>query len=32
MNKPLTALALTALCGALLPTLAQAAAPQPGKV
>jgi formylglycine-generating enzyme required for sulfatase activity len=32
MNKPLTALALTALCGALLPSLAQAAAPQPGKV
>ncbi len=30
--KPLTALALTALCGALLPGLAQAAAPQPGKV
>ncbi|KRP71478.1 chromophore maturation protein PvdO [Pseudomonas paralactis] len=30
--KPLTALALTALCGALLPNLAQAAAPQPGKV
>ncbi|MDF2793333.1 MAG: chromophore maturation protein PvdO [Pseudomonas orientalis] len=29
--KPLTALALTALCGALLPGLAQAA-PQPGKV
>jgi len=30
--KPLTALALTALCAALLPNLAQAAAPQPGKV
>ena len=30
--KPLTVLALTALCGALLPGLAQAAAPQPGKV
>ena len=30
--NPLTALALTALCGALLPNLAQAAAPQPGKV
>ena len=32
MNKPLTALALSALCSALLPNLAQAAAPQPGKV
>ena len=30
--NPLTALALTALCGALLPNLAQAAAPQPGQV
>ena len=30
--KPLTTLALTALCSALLPGVAQAATPQPGKV
>jgi formylglycine-generating enzyme required for sulfatase activity len=30
--NPLTALALTALCAAALPNLAQAATPQPGKV
>lgn len=31
-SAPLTALALTALCAALLPNLAEAATPQPGKV